>query len=764
MANYNNLKAGIDAVIKTNGRQEISGAALNAQLKNMITELGAGYQYMGVATPATNPGTPDAKVFYLASGAGTYTNFRGIVINEGEVCVLAWNGTWTKEVTGIATAAQLNQLGQKVNELNRALTIDNSVYELSTHSFYPTTSYKRSDYIPVYSGQRISFRLFGSNTAGLIVFFDSNKQFVSAIAGTYANTPVVREGVFECPAEGYVVVGCSKANISDAYVQLSPNISAAMETGVLDRNALFDIAGLQSWSFGTMNSSERATAQTNRIVTLNILFANNDVRLTTDENYNWYLYFYDSTGTRISTSPGWESDEYIIPKGTYFRVNMRKSDDSVLSLSDYSHIHIQELAGLVGEIYNQVKEEVLPDWRDHLVYGTIDPATWIDSHYHNSSRVSVDPDYPILLTKGSVISIPYGYKIYPSWRVNGVITPAAGWNVTDFICPVDGEYCFVYMKDPETDFTEATIQDVVAGIAIIDSADMATNDLLLKEGQYILNMNGNRGNIISIARCGYDSSNPNTPPEQSIESYKEAFKKGYRHMLADVRYTSDHVPVAVHDESINAVARNLDGSAISGTINVADCTLAQLDGYDFGIIKGAAYAGGKVMRVEDFLRWCKIRNCIPVLEVKDVLTVDGENFAALTAMVKKYGLSEKVFFEADAGQATAVVLHNAFPKATIGKTCVSTTDFTGGFLTDSLAIKGDNKVVWYIWLGNGDPTGIISNTMIEKAVENGIQIAASEVMSYDAFKKFIGDENNLVCDYVAIRPGTFDDFVNQLNP
>lgn len=117
MANYNNLKAGIDAVIKTNGRQEISGAALNTQLKNMITELGAGYQFMGVATPATNPGTPDEKVFYLASEAGTYTNFRGIVINEGEVCALVWNGTWAKQVTGAATAESVSQLGQEVDGL-----------------------------------------------------------------------------------------------------------------------------------------------------------------------------------------------------------------------------------------------------------------------------------------------------------------------------------------------------------------------------------------------------------------------------------------------------------------------------------------------------------------------------------------------------------------------------------------------------------------------------------------------------------------------
>lgn len=130
MANYNDLKTGIDAVIKTNGRQEIFGAALNAQLKNMITELGAGYQYMGVATPATNPGTPDANVFYLASGAGTYTDFGGIVINEGEVCALVWNGTWTKDVTGIATAAQLNQLGQNLSADGTTFTTRSSARSL----------------------------------------------------------------------------------------------------------------------------------------------------------------------------------------------------------------------------------------------------------------------------------------------------------------------------------------------------------------------------------------------------------------------------------------------------------------------------------------------------------------------------------------------------------------------------------------------------------------------------------------------------------
>jgi hypothetical protein len=67
-------------------------------------------------------------------------------------------------------------------------------------------------------------------------------------------------------------------------------------------------------------------------------------------------------------------------------------------------------------------------------------------------------------------------------------------------------------------------------------------------------------------------------------------------------------------------------------------------------------------------------------------------------------------------------------------------------------------VVWYIYLGAGDPTGIISDTMVAKAIENGIKVAASEITSSVDFEKFIGEENNLICEYVAIRPHTVDEF------
>lgn len=130
MANYANLKATINANIKANGAEEITGPILNNVLNAAVNALGAGWQYMGVATPATSPGTPDANVFYIASTAGTYTNFGGLVVAEGEVAILKWNGSWAKEVTGAATAAQVTQLGQEVDEIYSDL-VDPVEFELA---------------------------------------------------------------------------------------------------------------------------------------------------------------------------------------------------------------------------------------------------------------------------------------------------------------------------------------------------------------------------------------------------------------------------------------------------------------------------------------------------------------------------------------------------------------------------------------------------------------------------------------------------------
>lgn len=96
MGNYKQLKQAVSNVIKTNGTQSITGQVLQNTLLTMINSLGDNYQFVGVATTATNPGTPDQNVFYLA-GEGTYVNFSNLTIDVGQLGVLKWNGTWSKQ-------------------------------------------------------------------------------------------------------------------------------------------------------------------------------------------------------------------------------------------------------------------------------------------------------------------------------------------------------------------------------------------------------------------------------------------------------------------------------------------------------------------------------------------------------------------------------------------------------------------------------------------------------------------------------------------
>lgn len=93
MANYATLISAIQAVIDANGNNEITGPILQQTLVSIINSLGFGYQYIGIATPETTPGTPDQNVFYIA-GPGTYPNFGPAVVGGSQIGIFKYNGTW----------------------------------------------------------------------------------------------------------------------------------------------------------------------------------------------------------------------------------------------------------------------------------------------------------------------------------------------------------------------------------------------------------------------------------------------------------------------------------------------------------------------------------------------------------------------------------------------------------------------------------------------------------------------------------------------
>lgn len=111
MANYADLKKAISDVIKTNGAQQITGQVMQNSLLSLINSIGKNSQFAGIATPKTNPGTPDQNIFYIATEAGTYVNFGAIEILPGEAVILEWSGKWEKKVSGFATEKEVSKLG-----------------------------------------------------------------------------------------------------------------------------------------------------------------------------------------------------------------------------------------------------------------------------------------------------------------------------------------------------------------------------------------------------------------------------------------------------------------------------------------------------------------------------------------------------------------------------------------------------------------------------------------------------------------------------
>lgn len=90
---WDNLKASIASVVRTNNNQEITGANLQNVLNTIVNTVGANATFAGIAVPSTNPGTPDGPVFYIACEPGVYSNFN-LTLVDGLYILENKTGSW----------------------------------------------------------------------------------------------------------------------------------------------------------------------------------------------------------------------------------------------------------------------------------------------------------------------------------------------------------------------------------------------------------------------------------------------------------------------------------------------------------------------------------------------------------------------------------------------------------------------------------------------------------------------------------------------
>lgn len=255
MANWTTLKATIADVIKTNGNQEITGAVLQNTLNSIVSAVGENATFAGIATPTTNPGTPDGPVFYIALELGVYSNFNGITLKNSGFAIIynTDNNEWAfisyKELnlhSGIKETGTINGIGE------------------DKIAFYWGNTYLKKGY-----KGRLQFTATG-NVKSISCYITTNKGNLSggyaAIIERYRNLSSNNEFIvdFIAQQDGYIMFNTAALSDISISCKIYTDLSSDVDKLSSDVDKLSsDVAEL---------SSDVAELEDNSLTTKNKLF------------------------------------------------------------------------------------------------------------------------------------------------------------------------------------------------------------------------------------------------------------------------------------------------------------------------------------------------------------------------------------------------------------------------------------------------------------------------------------------------------------
>ena len=125
-----------------------------------------------------------------------------------------------------------------------------------------------------------------------------------------------------------------------------------------------------------------------------------------------------------------------------------------------------------------------------------------------------------------------------------------------------------------------------------------------------------------------------TAPENTFASFRTAVAKGYKAIETDVRFTSDKVPVLLHNATINKTS--------NGQGYISAMTYEEARTYDFGSWMGEAYAGEQIPNFKEFIEFCKANFVHPYIELKKDASTNYEDIQGLYEIVCTEGMQQNV--------------------------------------------------------------------------------------------------------------------------
>lgn len=151
--------------------------------------------------------------------------------------------------------------------------------------------------------------------------------------------------------------------------------------------------------------------------------------------------------------------------------------------------------------------------------------------------------------------------------------------------------------------------------------------------------------IRGINHRGFSASTP----ENTLTAFLLSRLEGFTYVETDIRFTSDNVPVCIHDVSVN---RTSNGHGL-----VSEFTLSQLKEMDFGSWKDARFKDTKIPTLEEFLSLCSQVGLKPYIELK---AGNHQQVGVIISLVEKYGLrNDVVYISVSSGLLMSVLAYDS---------------------------------------------------------------------------------------------------------
>lgn len=455
------------------------------------------------------------------------------------------------------------------------------------------------------------------------------------------------------------------------------------------------------WTY--VNDSKRIRTPEGKEIWLDV---GDVISLTDYTNARFYLGVRQEDGTYLTAS--WKTADFtVVYKGWYVllvaRINNEVALSSVAELADLVRITktstLQEVvesdnkkifkigAGMIPLSKNLTNAEV------PFEPGTItidDPPTSIT--YTSSTRAIRIPESVggIPLKAGDTIGLTdySGAKYQLFYCADGTYV-SLSTNVADRVVPVDGVY-YVIIQELNNgiifDVSEYSSLFFVNRTTDISSIVEAMEDSL-SYIQYPYDIYPIHG--INHRGMQYEA------PENTLPAFRLSVGAGYHFVETDVQFTSDNVPVLLHDPTLNRTARNTDGTALSETVYIKDITYEEALEYDFPVVNGVYdpnFVGTKIMKLEDFIIFCKRTELFPYLELKSETTYTQAQVNILIAILDQYKMLRNVSWISWSDEFLAMIV-KADRGARVGR--IKNSTINGSAVNALNQFKtGYNRVFW----------------------------------------------------------------------